>query len=62
MVAGLMMRTGVRSSVAFARRAQLLRVPLRPPAVVSSLPAAAVIMVLLRHAHERYITSDLYHD
>ena len=37
-----MMRTGVRSSVAFARRAQLLRVPLRPPAVVSSLPAAAV--------------------
>ena len=32
----------LRSSVAFARRAQLLRVPLRPPAVVSSLPAAAV--------------------
>jgi len=30
--------------------------------VLVSLPAAAVIMVLLRHAHERYITSDLYHD
>jgi len=37
-----MMRTSLRSSVAVARRAQLLRVPLRPPAVVSSLPAAAV--------------------
>ena len=32
----------LRSSVAFARRAQLLSVPLRPPAVVFPLPAAAV--------------------
>ena len=30
--------------------------------VLVALPVAAIIMVLLRHAHERYITSDLYHD
>jgi len=29
--------------------------------VLLALPAAAIIMVLLRHAHERYLMSDLYH-
>ena len=29
--------------------------------VLLALPAAAVIMVLLRHAHDRYLMSDLYH-
>jgi len=30
--------------------------------VLLALPAAAVVMVLLRHAHERYVSSELYAD
>jgi predicted PurR-regulated permease PerM len=28
--------------------------------VLLALPAAAVVVVLLKHAHERYVSSDLY--
>jgi predicted PurR-regulated permease PerM len=28
--------------------------------VLLALPVAAVIMVVLRHAHERYVSSDIY--